>query len=145
MWTDIARQEHKRTNARYPSDMSDAEWAVIAPFVPPAKFGGRPREVVMREIINAIFYQASSGCQWRMLPKEFPAYSTVQNYFYPWRDDGTLALMNFALVQAARELETRNRVQVPVLSTARALKPPKVVGFAGTTQARRSKAASATS
>lgn len=105
MWTDITRQEHNRKNARYPSDMSDAEWAVIAPFIPPARFGGRPRKVVMREIINAIFYQASSGCQWRMLPKEFPAYSTVQNYFYPWRNDGTLALMNYALVQAARELE----------------------------------------
>jgi putative transposase len=107
MWTDITRQEHKRNNARYPSDMSDAEWAVIAPFVPTARFGGRPRKVVMREIVNAIFYQASSGCQWRMLPKEFPAYSTVQNYFYPWRNDGTLTLMNFALVQAARELENK--------------------------------------
>lgn len=105
MWTDITRQEHKRNNTRYPIDMSDAEWAVIEPFVPPARFEGRPRKVVMREIINAIFYQASSGCQWRVLPKEFPAYSTVQNYFYPWRNDGTLALMNFAFVQAARELE----------------------------------------
>ena len=107
MWTDITRQEHKLTNVRYPIDMSDAEWAVIAPFVPLTRSVGRPRKGVIREIVNAIFYQASSGCQWRMLPKEFPAYSTVQNYFYLWRKNGTLALMNFALVQAARELENK--------------------------------------
>ena len=65
-------------------------------------------------IINAIFYQASSGCQWRMLPKEFSPSSTVRNYFYPWRDDGTLALMNFALVQMARELEGKEPYPVPV-------------------------------
>ena len=114
MWTDITRHEHRRHSARYPSDMSDAEWAVIAPSVPPAKHGGRPRKVCIREIINAIFYQASSGCQWRMLPKEFSPYSTVRNYFYPWRDDGTLALMNFALVQMARELEGKEPYPVPV-------------------------------
>ena len=92
-------------NARHPGDMSDAEWAVIVPFVPSEKFGGRPCEVVIREVVNAIFHQASSGCRWRMLPREFAAYSTVRNCFCPWRNDGTLASMNLALVQAAREPE----------------------------------------
>ena len=105
MWTDITRRENKRLSARYPSDMSDAEWALLAPLVPPAKTGGRPGKVATRKIVNAIFYQASSGCQWRMLPKKCPSYSTVQNDFYPWRDDGTLSVMNFALVQMARERE----------------------------------------
>jgi len=104
-WTDITRIEHNRTFARYPSDLTDNEWDVLAPFVPPPRCGGRPRKTDMREVFNAILYMAQGGIAWRMLPKEFPPLSTVQGYFYQWRGDGTLALLNFALVQAARELE----------------------------------------
>ena len=74
----------------YPSDLSDQEWEILAPLIPPAKPGGRPRKWPMRKILNAIFYLLRSGCQWRMLPREFPPWSTVHDYFRLWRlVDGT--------------------------------------------------------
>src|SRR3954471_19788817 len=76
-WDDIARQDHRRVCARYPSDMTDREWAIIAPLLPPARSGGRPRTVDVRAVVDAILFIASSGCQWRMLPKDFPPRSTV--------------------------------------------------------------------
>ena len=77
-WDDVARQDHRRVCARYPSDMTDREWAIIAPLLPPARSGGRPRTVDLRAVMDAILFIASSGCQWRMLPKDFPPRSTVQ-------------------------------------------------------------------
>jgi transposase len=85
--------------------MTDSEWEVISPLIPAARRGGRPRTANMRDVFDAILYLAGGGMAWRMLPKDFPPLSTVQGYFYRWRNDGTLAVMNFALVQAARELE----------------------------------------
>jgi putative transposase len=104
-WTDITRAEHNRKFIRYPSDLTDAEWVVVEAFVPPPRQGGRPRTTNMREVANAIFYVAGGGIPWRMLPRDFPPVSTVRGYFYAWRNNGTLALMNYALVQEARELE----------------------------------------
>ena len=104
-WTDITRQQHNRDCARYPSDLSDGEWAVVEKFIPPPRRGGRPRTTDMREIFNAILYIAQGGIAWRMLPKDFAPPSTVRSYFYQWRHDGTLRLMNFALVQIVREFE----------------------------------------
>ncbi|MGI9353565.1 MAG: IS5 family transposase [Rhizobiaceae bacterium] len=101
---DITCTDHNRSFTRYPSDMSDAEWAVSAPFASPPRPGGPPR-TDMREVMNAILYMAGSGIAWRMLPKDIPTVSTVRGYFYAWRNDGTLALMNYAPVQAVRELE----------------------------------------
>ncbi|WP_155820501.1 transposase, partial [Komagataeibacter europaeus] len=93
-WTGIARREHSREGLRYPSDMMDGEWALIVPFVPPAKRGGRPRTTDMREVVNAMLYIASAGCAWRLLPKCFPPVSTVRRYFYAWRDTGLFEVMN---------------------------------------------------
>lgn len=104
-WTDITRAEHNRNSDRYPTDLTDGEWAVVSPLVPRSRPGGRPRTSDMREVMNAILYIAGGGIPWRMLPRDFPPVSTVRGYFYRWRNDGTLALMNFALVQVARELE----------------------------------------
>ena len=87
-WSDITRTEYKRDCERYPSDLTDAEWELIEPFLPAAKSGGRPRTTYLRDVMNAILYMASSGCQWRMLPKCFPPRSTVQHYFYDWRNNG---------------------------------------------------------
>ncbi|SFI76642.1 transposase, partial [Bradyrhizobium sp. cf659] len=87
-WTKAARIKYQRSGLRYTSDLTDAEWALISRKMPPRRRLGRPREVNLREIVQAIFYILSSGCQWRALPKEFPPYSTVQGYFYAWRDTG---------------------------------------------------------
>lgn len=106
-WDDIARTEHRRDRGRYPSDLTDREWLVIAPLLPPAKKGGRKRSTDLREVINGLLYIASSGCPWRMLPKDFPPMTTVQGYFYAWRDDGLWLAINHTLVMAARELEGR--------------------------------------
>ena len=78
----------------YPSDLSDAEWQIIKPLIPPAKPGGRPRKHVMREILNAIFYILCSGCAWRMLPHDLPPWQTVYHYFRQWKGDGTWERMN---------------------------------------------------
>ena len=72
-WDDTARAEHTRETGRYPTDLTDAEWEIIKPLLPPAKTGGRPRTTKLREVFNAIQYMAGSGCQWRMLPSDLPA------------------------------------------------------------------------
>jgi len=107
-WNDTARVEHRRERLRYPSDLTDREWAVIEPLLPPARPGGRPRTTDLRAVVEALLYIASSGCQWRMLPKEFPPVSTVQGYFYAWRDRGLWPAINHLLVMSARELEGRD-------------------------------------
>lgn len=77
IWTGTARRKHSREGLRYPSDLTDVEWALAAPFVPPARRGGRPRTADMREVLNAMLYIAASGCAWRLLPKCFPPVSTA--------------------------------------------------------------------
>jgi transposase len=107
MWTEITRPQYRRNELRYASDVSEAEWNVIQPHLPAAKLLGRPRKVELMSVINALFYIARTGCQWRLLPREFPHYSTVQRYFYAWRDDGTLERINFELLVQAREAAGR--------------------------------------
>ena len=106
-WTEAARREYRRAGARYASDMTDREWVLVAPFMPPARRLGRPRTTDLREVMNAILYIATTGCQWVQLPKDFPPYSTVQRYFYDWRDSGLLQTIRFALAMETRELEGR--------------------------------------
>jgi transposase len=101
-WTEITRAEYQRNGLRYASDMTDAEWALIARQLPPRRRLGRPREVDLRTVLQAILYILSTGCQWRALPKEFPPYSTVQRYFYAWRDTGRWQKIVTALVRRAR-------------------------------------------
>jgi putative transposase len=75
--------------AVYPSDLSDDQWQALSRLIPPAKSGGRPRTVNMREVLNALFYLARTGCAWRMLPKDYPPKDTVYYYFKSFRQDGT--------------------------------------------------------
>ena len=93
----------------YPSDLSDEEGQLMQPHIPVAKPGGRPREHSMREIVNAIFYVLKTGCQWRMLPHDFPPHGTVYHYFNEWRKDGTWERLNAALRGALREEMGCNR------------------------------------
>lgn len=106
-WTKITRRDHAREGLRYASDCTDAEWAVVAPFMPARSRVGRPRTTDLRAVWDAIQYIAATGCQWAMLPKDFPPFTTVQYYFYMLRNSGTLDLMNEALASAARLAEGR--------------------------------------
>ena len=106
-WTELTRRQHDRKGDKYASDMRDAEWALIAPSMPPPKTTGRPRTTCLRDVVDALLYIATTGCQWRMLPNDFPPVSTVRGYFYAWRDDGLLDEMNRKLVEAARLAENR--------------------------------------
>ena len=106
-WTGIARREHSREGLRYPSDMTEREWLLTAPFIPPAKTGGRRRTTDMREVVNALLYIASSGGAWRMLPKCFAPVPTVRRYFYAWRNTGLFETINTVLVMNLREIEGR--------------------------------------
>ena len=107
MWTNITRPKYERDLLRYASDLTDGEWKVLEPLLPRAKALGRPRTTALREVVNAILYLLRSGCPWRMLPRDFPPRSTVQRYFYLWRDDGTWSEVNRQLLVAAREAEGR--------------------------------------
>jgi transposase len=103
MWTPEHRAAARRQDLRYASDLTDEEWALVAPMIPPARRGGRPRDVNMREVINGLLYLLWTGCQWQALPKDLPPKSTVHHYFKLWDWDGTLERIHYALYVAVRE------------------------------------------
>jgi transposase len=103
MWTETTQQQYRRDGLRYASDVSDAEWVQIEALLPVAKRLGRPRSTQMRQVVNAMLYLLTTGCQWRLLPKEFPPFSTVQRFFYRWRDAGLWQTINHFLVMRTRE------------------------------------------
>lgn len=111
-WTEFTRKQHERTSPRYTSDVTDAEWSIIGPLLPSPNPLGRPREVDLRSVWDAVQYIASAGCAWSLLPKDFPPVSTVRYYFYGWRDNGLLAEVNRALVVLAREAEAASQQRV---------------------------------
>ena len=106
-WTEITRCQHDRRELRYASDCTDAEWGLIELLMPGPSKVGRPRKTCMRSVWDAIQYIATTGCQWALLPKDFPPFTTVQYYFYRLRDGGVLDLINKALVEIARRLAGR--------------------------------------
>ena len=99
MWNPEHRAAADRRGLRYPSDLTDAEWALVAPLIRPAKRGGRPRSVDVREVLNAIFYVLWTGCQWKALPKDLPPRSTVWEYLDLWNWDGTLERIHHTLYE----------------------------------------------
>ena len=103
MWTSENRAKYNRDHLRYPSDVTDAEWAQIAPLIPPARRGGRRREVIVRDLVNGLMYVLSTGCQWRYIPKDLPPKSTVYRYFCDWSHDGTLDRIHHSLYVKCRE------------------------------------------
>jgi transposase len=107
MWTEITRRQYGRKDLRYASDVTDEEWALIEAMLPPPKRFGRPRTTDLREVVNALFYMLTTGCQWRQLPKEFPPYSTVQRFFYDWREEGLWQKINHDLLMRVREASGR--------------------------------------
>jgi putative transposase len=109
-WTEITRAQYRRDHLGYASRLNDAEWLLLSFFLPARCHLGRPREVGLRVVVDAILYVLSTGCQWRALPREFPPRSTVQYYFYLWRDQRLWRRINLALVRRAREAAGRNAV-----------------------------------
>ena len=130
-WDDIARRQYNRDKLRYPSDLADEEWRLIAPLLRPARTGGRPRKTNMRDVMNAILYLAGSGCQWRMLPKDFPPVSTVRSYVYAWRNAGFWTTINHLLVMGCRELEGREANPTAGVIDSQSVKTTESGGISG--------------
>jgi transposase len=102
MWTPTARTQHSRANLRYGSDLTDAEWRLIEPYLPPPRHRGRRRRWSMRQIVEAIFYVLRSGCPWRLLPDSFPPWRAVYRWFSELRDRSVFESLNHHLVQLDR-------------------------------------------
>lgn len=130
-WTETTRREYERCGRRYASDMTEEEWALIAPFLPARKRTGRPRTTELRDVVDAILYMAATGCQWALIPNDFPPPSTVQRYFYDWRDSGLWATINHHLVQAARELEGREASPTAGVIDSQSVKTTESGGISG--------------
>ena len=149
MWTIENRARYDRSTLRYPSDLTDAEWALIGPRIPPAKRGGNKRTVNVREIVNGLMYVLSTGCQWAALPKDLPPRSTVNGYFYRWDHDGTLDRIHYALYVQCREQVGREASPTAAIIDSQSVKSAEKGGSRSTRRAtiaaRRSKARSGTS
>jgi transposase len=146
MWKPEHRRTADRRGLRYPSDLTDAEWALVGPAIPPAKRGGRRREVNVREVLNGIFYVLSTGCQWAALPKDLPPKSTAHAYFMLWEWDGTLERIHHTLYVATREREGREAAPTAAIIDSQSAKAaqkgaPRSIRKA-LMRARRSRAAS---
>lgn len=149
MWTKENRRVYERHGLRYPSDLTDEEWALVEPLIPPAKRGGRQRTVDIREVLNGVFYVLMTGCQWRALPKDLPPKSTVHEYLGLWEWDGTLARIHHALFVEVREMAGKEASPTAAIIDSQSVKAAEKGGRGSTrramTRARRSKARSGTS
>jgi len=133
------------TRRAYQTDLTDAQWAQVGRFIPAPEPGGRPAKYPRREIVDAILYLVRSGCQWRMLPHEFPPWKTVYGYFAAWKKDGTLDRLHDELRGDLRRAEGRQRQPTAAILDSQSVKTTERGGFAATTAVRRSTAASDTS
>src|SRR6202161_93404 len=146
IWTNENRARYDRSRLRYPSDLTDAEWAHVAPVIPPARRGGNRRHIDEREVVNGLMYILSTGCQWRAIPKDLPARSTLYDYFDLWSYDGTLDRLHEALYVKCREQAGRDASPTAAIIDSQSVKSAEKGAFASTRtalmRARRSKARS---
>jgi len=149
MWSNENRGCYDRSKLRYPSDLTNGEWALIEPLIPPAKKGGAKRTVNLREVVNGLLYVLSTGCQWRALPKDLPPKSTVYDYFDLWDWNGTLMHIHHALYVLCREAAGREASPTAAIIDSQSVKSAEKGAPASTrratTPARRSRARSVTS
>src|SRR3979490_2334342 len=149
MWTQENRGRYDRSKLRYPSDLTDDEWALVGPLIPPAKRGGNRRHVGGGEIVDGLMYILSTGCQWRALPKDLPPRSTVHDYFDLWSWDGTLDRIHHALYVQCREQARPEASPTAAIIDSQSVKSAETGGPASTSpvmkQARRSAGRSAIS
>ena len=149
MWTAETRRIYDRKGLRYPTDVTDAEWALARPVIDVAQRGPRrQRRADLREVLNAVFYVLGTGCQWRALPKDLPPRSTVHDYFVRWQCDGTLSRLHHAVYEQAREMVDKEPSPTTAIVDSQSVKGAER-GAAGpirwaTMRPRRSKGASAT-
>lgn len=132
MWTNENRSRYDRSKLRYPSDVTDEEWALIAPLIPPAKRGGNKRTAIEREIVNGLMYILTTGCQWASLPKDLPPRSTVNDYFRRWDHDGTLDRIHHALYIKCRELAGREASPTAAIIDSQSVKSAEKGGARST-------------
>ena len=146
MWTDKNRGRYSRDGLRYPSDLTDAEWALVVAEVPPALPGGNKRTVDVREVVNGVMYILSTGCQWRALPKDLPPRSTIYDYLDRWSHDGTLERLHHALYVKCRERSGREASPSAAVIDSQSVKSAEKGGRGSirtaSTRARRSRARS---
>jgi len=146
MWTDENRARYDRGTLRYPSDLTDEEWALVKPMIPRSKRGGNKRTVDVRAVINGLMYVLSTGCQWRAIPRDLPPRSTIHHYFCRWRDDDTLSRLHHALYVLCREQAEREVTPSAAIIDSQSVKGAEKGGPASTrratTAARRSRARS---
>jgi len=149
MWTNEHRARYDRSRLRYPSDLTDVEWAHVEPLIPPARRGGNRRHVDVREVVNGLMYILSTGCQWRAIPKDLPPRSTLYDYFDLWSWDSTLERIHAALYVKCREAAAREASPTAAIIDSQSVKSAEKGGPASirrvTMPARRSWAKSATS
>src|SRR6516162_6350295 len=149
MWTRENRGRYDRSRLRYPSDLTDEEWALVEPLIPPARRGGNKRTVSVREVVNGLMYVLSTGCQWRAIPKDLPARSTVYDYFDLWSWDATLDRIHDTLYVRCREAASREASPTAAIIDSQSVKSAEKGGPApirrATMRARRSRARSDTS
>ena len=130
----------------YPSDVTDEQWLLVEPHIPPEKHGGRHREVNMRQVMNGLLYQNRTGCQWRALPNDLPPWGTVAYYFYRFRNDGTWQTLHDLLREKVRLAAGKEATPSAAVIDSQSVKTTEKRGSAaGTTRARRSTGASAIS
>lgn len=149
MWTAETRGRYDRSKLRYPSDLTDEEWALVEPEISPAKRGGNKRTVNVREVVNALMYVLSTGCQWRAIPKDLPPRSTVYGYFDLWAWDGTLDRLHRALYVKCRQRAGRAASPTAAIIDSQSVKSAEKGGPGSTRmammRARKSRARSAIS
>jgi transposase len=130
-WTKATRRQYCRAGQRGANALTDREWALIEPFMPKVKKTGGPRTTELRDVVDALLYIAWTGCQWRALPDRFPPVSTVQRYFYAWRDAGLWQTINFHLVAAARIAVGREASPTAGVIDSQSAKAVDVAGVRG--------------
>ena len=129
MWTAENRPRYNRDKLRYPSDLSDEEWGLVEPLIPPGKPGGGKRSVVMRNVVDGVMYILSTGCQWRAIPKDLPPRSTLFDYLDLWSWDGTLERIHHALYVKCREHEEREASPTAAIIDSQSVKSAEKGGL----------------